>query len=95
MCSPANTSESGFNPQQFGQAKSQLASGEGLGRGFLHHFLGERKSMAPATVQTVLDTYYAESRKAAAEKRRKGPLPRRFAFSFDLLSVQFCFMFGL
>jgi hypothetical protein len=52
MCLPANTSESGFNPQQFGQAKSQLASGEGFGRGFLLHFLGERKSMAPAQMAT-------------------------------------------
>lgn len=68
-CSPANNLE--MRPQEFGRAKEQLASGEGLGRGFLVHFLGERKSMAPATVQTVLDTYYAESRKAAAEKRRK------------------------
>ena len=65
-CLPANKC---FDPEYFTRAKSQLASGEGLGRGFLLHFLGERKSMAPATVQTVLDTYYAESRKAAAEKR--------------------------
>ena len=67
-CSPANKC---FDPEYFTRAKSQLASGEGLGRGFLLHFLGERKSMSPATVQTVLDTYYAESRKVAAEKRRK------------------------
>ena len=60
-----------WRQDEFTRAKSQIASGEGLGRGFLTHFLEGRKSLAPATVQTVLDTYYAESRKAAAEKRRK------------------------
>lgn len=70
-CSPANK-RNGWAQEEFSRAKSQLASGEGLGRGFLFHFLGEgRRSLAPNTVQTVLDTYYAESRKAAAEKRRK------------------------
>jgi hypothetical protein len=60
-----------WRQDEFTKAKSQIASGEGLGRGFLLHFLGGRKRMDNNTVQTVLDTYYAESRKAAAEKRRK------------------------
>jgi hypothetical protein len=60
-----------WRQDEFTKAKSQIASGEGLGRGFLLHFLGERKRMDSHTVQTVLDAYYAESRKAAAEKRRK------------------------
>jgi ParB-like chromosome segregation protein Spo0J len=70
VCSPGNK-RNGWAQEEFTRAKSQIASGEGLGRGFLTHFLEGRKSMRPETVQTVLDTYYAESRKAAAEKRRK------------------------
>jgi hypothetical protein len=68
---PADDVKPDWRSQEFGKAKSQLASGEGLGKDFLKQFLGERKRMDNNTVQTVLDTYYAESRKAAAEKRRK------------------------
>lgn len=53
-CSPANN---GFDKEpwrqdEFTKAKNQIASGEGFGRGFLLHFLGERKSMAPAQMAT-------------------------------------------
>jgi len=60
-CMPAynGANREPWRHDEFAKAKSQLASGEGLGRGFLVHFLGERKSMVPATAQTVLDTYYA------------------------------------
>ncbi len=68
---PADDVKPDWRSQEFGKAKSQLASGEGLGKDFLKQFLGERKRMDNNTVQTVLDAYYAESRKAAAEKRRK------------------------
>ncbi len=68
---PAHHEDLEWREQEFGKAKEQIASGEGLGRRFLLHFLGGRKRMDTHTVQTVLDTYYAESRKAAAEKRRK------------------------
>jgi len=70
-CVPVHNVNSGWREQEFGKAKEQITTGEGLGRRFLLHFLGERKRMDTHTVQTVLDTYYAESRKAAAEKRRK------------------------
>lgn len=69
MCPNLDTSK--YSPQQFGQAKAQLASGEGLGRGFIKDFLGDRKGTGNSVVQTVIDSYYAESRKAAAEKKRK------------------------
>ena len=72
-CLPADNLNRNWREQEFGRAKEQLASGEGLGRGFLIHFLGERKRMDNNTVQTVLDTYYAESRKAAAEKMSRFP----------------------
>jgi hypothetical protein len=51
----------------FSRAKESIASGEGLGRGFLQHFLPSGVQYTPATLQNAIDSYYAESRKAAAK----------------------------
>lgn len=66
-----DSAQSEWLGREFTKAKEQLASGEGLGRGFLEHFLGKRKHMSPNTIQAVIDSYYAESRKAAALKKLK------------------------
>lgn len=58
-----------WEPEDFSRAKAQVDSGEGLGRRFITNFLGGRK-VHGNVVQTVIDSYYAESRKAAAERKR-------------------------
>jgi DNA repair exonuclease SbcCD ATPase subunit len=46
-----------------------VISGEGLGRGFLVHFLPEGVNYGAPTLQNAIDSYYSDSRKAAALRK--------------------------
>ena len=65
---------------EFCKAKESIASGEGLGRGFLQHFLPSGVQYTPATLQNAIDSYYAESRKAAAKRKAEEAAAEAKAF---------------
>jgi chemotaxis protein histidine kinase CheA len=55
--------------EKYNQAKSSIAeTGDGLGIGFIKHFMPSPPR--DETLQTVIDSYYADRRKKAAEQRR-------------------------
>lgn len=59
------SSNTRLEPEHFSRLKASLACGEGLGKDFVRRFIGDRKGTGNSVVQTVIDSYYAESRKAA------------------------------
>jgi len=62
-----------WNAQKYSQAKSAISeSGDGLGRDFVAHFMPSPPHND--TLQSVIDSYYADRRKAAAEKRKAAEL---------------------
>lgn len=58
-----------WREDEFKKAKGQIASGEGLGRRFLKHFLPGRP-MDDHMAQTAIETHYAPAREALAEAER-------------------------
>ncbi len=58
-----------WRDEDFSRAKESIASGEGLGRGFVQHFLPDGVRYTPETIQNAIDSYYSESRKAAAQRK--------------------------
>ena len=60
---------SGWPASQYGQAKSAISeSGDGLGVFFVKHFMPSPPK-DDHTTQAVIDSYYADRRKAAADRR--------------------------
>jgi len=60
--------DSFFSSVQYGQAKSAISdSGDGLGKDFVAHFMPTPPK--DETLQSVIDSYYADRRKKAADKR--------------------------
>ena len=57
-----------WNAQKYSQARIAIADeGDGLGKDFISHFMPTPPK--DETLQSVIDSYYADRRKAAADRR--------------------------
>ena len=65
---PDGDGRKSWNPEEFTRAKIAISdSGDGLGRDFVSHFMPSPPHND--TLQSVIDSYYADRRKKAADKR--------------------------